>query len=192
MDAKPHRRYTTHQVARMLGVSDQSVSNWVDDGLIAADRTPGGHRRIDADQLIAFLRRQNMSVPPELRCHAHTVLVVDDDAALAGWLVRVIAQACPQASVLCAHSGFEAGRLVVAHRPRVVILDLYMPGMDGFEVCRQIKADPQTAGATVVAMTGQHTPQAEQAIRAAGAAACLAKPVDGPATAKLVADLLGQ
>jgi CheY-like chemotaxis protein len=60
----------------------------------------------------------------------------------------------------------------------VVILDLRMPGMDGFEVCRRIKGDPQTRHATVIAMTAFFSPGAEREILECGAAACLTEPLE--------------
>jgi CheY-like chemotaxis protein len=57
-----------------------------------------------------------------------------------------------------------------------VLLDVMMPGIDGVEVCRAIKADPETQDTRVVAMTGHHTPELERRIRAAGAELLLKKP----------------
>ena len=71
---------TTTQVARLLGVSDQSVANWVDHGKLRAGKTPGGHRRIEADDLVEFLKRQELRIPAELACPEPGILIVDDDA----------------------------------------------------------------------------------------------------------------
>ena len=53
-----------------------------------------------------------------------------------------------------------------------------MPGMDGVDVCRRIKASPQTAHIRVVGMTGFHTPEVASRMLAAGAQALLKKPFD--------------
>ena len=49
---------STSAVARMLGVAVASVSNWIDQGQLKAGRTPGGHRRVKAEDLVDFLKRQ--------------------------------------------------------------------------------------------------------------------------------------
>ena len=61
-------------------------------------------------------------------------------------------------------------------RPEVVLLDSYMPGMDGLEVCRRLKGSPQTAHIAVLAMSGRHTAELEKKFLEAGAAAFLPKP----------------
>jgi CheY-like chemotaxis protein len=62
------------------------------------------------------------------------------------------------------------------HRPTVVLLDVMMPGIDGSEVCRRLKHDPETAHIRVVAMTGYHSPEVEKKMLAAGARVLLEKP----------------
>ena len=49
----------------MLGVAVSSVSKWIDEGNLVAGRTPGGHRRIEPDDLVRFLRQQGLRTPPE-------------------------------------------------------------------------------------------------------------------------------
>jgi DNA-binding response OmpR family regulator len=53
-----------------------------------------------------------------------------------------------------------------------------MPGLDGFQVCRTIKADPETANTVVIAMTGYYSPETEARILECGAIRCFAKPVE--------------
>jgi CheY-like chemotaxis protein len=82
----------------------------------------------------------------------------------------------PGLEVLTAYDGFEAGRLVQQFKPTVVLLDVMMPGIDGLEVCRSLKGDPQTQDIRVVAMTGFHTPELQKKMLAAGAQVLLSKP----------------
>lgn len=174
------KSFTTSAVARMLGVAVQSVSNWVDADQLHAGRTPGGHRRVSLEDLLAFLQRQGLPIPDELQLSPPKVLVVDDETEVATMLATEIRAARPDIEVLTANDGFSAGEIVGAHKPDVVVLDLRMPGLDGFEVCRRIKASQQTRGATVIAMTAHPSPKVEQRILECGAVACLTKPlVDG-------------
>jgi len=61
-----------------------------------------------------------------------------------------------------------------------------MPGLDGFQVCRTIKADPETSTTIVIALTGYHTPETEARIVECGAVRCLAKPIEPSAVASSI------
>ena len=161
----------------MLGAALQSVSNWIDAGQLRAGRTPGGHRRIEPKDLLEFLRKQGLAIPAELLPSLPKVLVVDDEEAVASWVAAVIRVERPDVEVLIAHDGFSAGEIVGAEGPDVVVLDLQMPGIDGFEVCRRIKAREDTRKTTVLAITAYPSPRTEQRILDCGAEVCLTKPL---------------
>ena len=168
---------STSKAARLIGVGVISIVNWIDQGQIKAGRTPGGHRRIEVEDLIDFLRRHNLPVPEELAPSAPRVLIVDDEPAFREWLRDEIQERHPDYEVKEAKDGFSAGELVGEWRPDVVILDLRMPGVDGMEVCRRIKARQDTRNTAIIAMTAYYSPKAETEIMACGARACLEKPV---------------
>src|ERR1700739_1873681 len=77
----PERLLTSSEVGALLQVNPSSVKKWVNDGRIAAFRTPGGHRRIRVADLLDFLNRHSMPIPRELAGAAtrRRVLIVDDD-----------------------------------------------------------------------------------------------------------------
>jgi len=169
---------STVTIAKLLGVAVASISKWIDSGQLKAGRTPGGHRRVAREDLIAFLRRQKLPVPPELDPPPVRVLVVDDEESVTAWLVEEIAAAHPDFEVLQANDGYSAGQIVALSRPDAVILDLRMPGMDGFEVCRKIKSSQETKEISVLAITAHHSAEARRRILEAGASAYFNKPLD--------------
>ncbi|NVJ70199.1 MAG: PleD family two-component system response regulator [Alphaproteobacteria bacterium] len=79
--------------------------------------------------------------------------------------------------VLTAYSGPEALDVISREHPDIILLDVMMPGMDGFEVCRRIKADPATAHIPVVMVTALDQPSDRVAGLEAGADDFLTKPV---------------
>jgi DNA-binding response OmpR family regulator len=80
-------------------------------------------------------------------------LVVDDNADIRN-IVRAVLQAANLGlSVLTAQDGIEAVEIAVRDRPDIVILDVSMPDMDGFEVCRRLRADMKTAFVPVLMLT---------------------------------------
>ncbi|MBU6442644.1 MAG: PleD family two-component system response regulator [Alphaproteobacteria bacterium] len=83
--------------------------------------------------------------------------------------------------VVTAYSGQEALERIEEHEPDIVLLDVMMPGMDGFEVCRRIKHNPKTAHVPVVMVTALDQPSDRVAGLEAGADDFLTKPVDDAA-----------
>ena len=89
------------------------------------------------------------------------VLVVDDQPELLHAMARLVAQAGYE--TLEASSGYECLQRVRQELPDLVLLDVVLPDLSGFEVCRRIKDDPATAGCTVVLLSGVRTDSDSQA-----------------------------
>lgn len=168
---------TPNQVATILRVSPITVRQWAQKGLLRAQTTAGGHRRFERSVIEQFARDRGAEtpVPPP----GNSLLIVDDNRSFNEYLQALFAVECPELVVHAAYDGFEAGRLVVQQRPGVVLLDVMMPGVDGSEVCRRLKSDPQTAAVRVVAMTGFHSEEVERRMLDAGAELVLRKPFTG-------------
>lgn len=103
------------------------------------------------------------------------ILIVDDqpdNLTVIGELLQ------PEHAVRLAGSGAQALRLArLAPRPELILLDVVMPGMDGFEVLRRLRAHPDTAAIPVVLLTALGGPVDEERALAAGAADYISKPV---------------
>ncbi len=172
------KNLSTFTIAQMLHVDPGSVANWIDQGLLRAHRTPGGHRRVLAEDLVVFLRKHKMPVPEDLQVSPPRVLVVDDEPAVAQMVARTIKAAHPGYEIHEANDGFQAGTMLANVKPDVVILDLRMPGMDGFEVCKLIKGQDHTKHIHVIAMTAYPSAENQERIVQCGARVCLSKPLD--------------
>jgi len=81
-------------------------------------------------------------------------------------------------SVMTAADGAQALRLARQRRPAIVLMDLTMPGVDGWEATRRLKADPRTREAIVIALTANALAHDKGKALAAGADAFVAKPFD--------------
>jgi len=173
--------FTTFETAKLCHVSPLSIINWVNAGRLPAFRTPGGHRRIRREDLVRFMKDNGIPLPTELQegSGKPRVLIVDDEGLVRDTLSEFLKDRSGTSyEVLTAADGFEAGRLVSTFKPDVVLLDLRMPGIDGFQVCRTIKAAPESTGTAVIAMTGFYSPEIEARVLECGALRCFAKPVD--------------
>ena len=89
-----------------------------------------------------------------------------------------------------AFGGQEALDLALSFRPDVVFLDIGLPGMNGYEVARRLRAYPATAKSKLIALTGWGTEDDIRKSKMAGFHAPLTKPVDPEAVGAMLATLL--
>src|SRR5213594_445657 len=172
--AKAKTIYTTHEVSRLLHVNPRSVINWIEQSLLASYRTPGGHRRIRRDDLLAFVRRHQIPTPESLVNEKFSVLVVDDDPEIID-LVKSYLQRQGGYEVASASDGITALIEVGRVKPDLLILDIMIPGVDGIEVCRRIKADSANKTAIIVISS---TSENEKNVLQAGADVFMPTPTD--------------
>lgn len=170
---------TSHEVGDLLQVNPSSVKKWVNEGRIAAHRTPGGHRRIRVSDLMQFLERQAMPIPRELSgCARRRLLIVDDDLVHLRALERRMKPFAGRVDVQVTDSGIEALVMVGDFKPQLVVLDVFMPELDGLEVCRRLKRRPATADIDVIVTSAHLTSAVEETALAAGATKVVPKPLD--------------
>jgi excisionase family DNA binding protein len=180
---------STHQVAQYLGVSAPTVVNWVNTGRLEAVRTPGGHRRIAKDDVVSFARSHGYPVPAELAANTGRVLLVDDEPDFST-LVREYLTNRGGLEVEVADSGFAAGLAIARFRPAVVLMDILMPDMDGFQVLRMLRSDPDMRSIPVVAVTAFRDEGIEERVLREGFAAYVEKPVRLDKLTRLVQAIL--
>jgi excisionase family DNA binding protein len=169
--------FTSHAVARLVSVSPSTVLGWIDRGMLPAYRTPGGHRRVERRDLVRFLREHRMPVPLELRA-INRLLVIDDEPAFLRAVRRDLKRHADEIEVETADGALDGLLKVVTFFPDAVLLDTFMPGLDGVEVCRRLRSSAATAHIAVVAITGRPSEEVAASYREAGAVACLSKPLD--------------
>lgn len=177
---------STQQAASLCGVDRRTMLRWVDAGIVQSHRTAGGWRRIRAADLLAFMEESGMPIPRDLRRAPLSVVVIDDDKRYAKALCRRIEKFRPDARLSVAHDGFHGGVLVAELEPSLVLLDVLMPGLDGYEVCRQLQAREHPP--RIIAMSGQITDAGRRRLLTLGAEQVLDKPVASEELAELFAD----
>lgn len=146
----------TSYAAKLLGLSVATVQSLVEKGEIDAWKTLGGHRRIALQSLNAYLAKNS---PQLARAdtdpkHRLRVLIVEDDEStrelyrcqLEEWELPIDCTWMP--------SALEALMDIASMRPDVLITDLSMPGVDGFEMLRALKRNPQLAALQIVVISG--------------------------------------
>jgi excisionase family DNA binding protein len=178
--------YTTHEAARILGVSLPTVVNWIKARRLKAHRTPGGHRRIARAELAGFMLKQGIPLPEELE-HAveerRKALVVGEPGPAREGLLRQLAQA--GLAVEQASPGFAAGIAVARFVPDVVVLHVGAP--DGGDTLLGLRSDRETAAIPVL---GIGAADSLERLTRAGCAAVLQRPLADGALAQAITALL--
>jgi len=121
----------------------------------------------------------------------HTLLLVDDNPQNLE-LLEIYASELPGARIVTATNGLEALDAVAANPPDLILMDIMMPKMSGFEVCKRLKSDPKKRDIIVVMVTAlSETGDVERAAEC-GADDYVTKPIDRAALLELMKNLLGR
>lgn len=117
-----------------------------------------------------------------------TILLIEDDPIAAKLVGHQLRRAGYQ--VLSATNGVQGLKMIKANSPDLLLLDLMLPGLDGFEVLNRLRADPQTADMPVIIVSAKSQPADKQMAQRVGADAYLTKPYDRAELLGLLGSLL--
>lgn len=168
---------TPSEVAEMLFVSPVTVRQWSQKGWLNAEHTAGGHRRYLREEVERFRKERGLKLHSETSNELR-IMVIDDDPHFGGYIKELFDGQDGVEAFELSQGGFEAGMQVRTFKPDVIMLDLMMPKLDGYSVCRFLKNDPLTKDIRVIAMTGYNSDENEKRILKEGAEMCMSKPVD--------------
>jgi diguanylate cyclase (GGDEF)-like protein len=107
---------------------------------------------------------------------SETILIVDDEVDIANLVAMNLADEGYETHT--AHTGLDAMDLALKLRPDLIVLDLMLPGVDGIEVCRQLRKDPRTTSTTIIMLTARNLPSDRVIGLEAGADDYVDKPFD--------------
>lgn len=184
--------FTVFKASQYCSVSPKTIINWIDAGHIKAYRTPGGHRRINLKDLETFMTKQGIPIPESvLEDDRKKILVVDDDPIIVESIVQSLEEDEHDYEVISAADGFEAGLQVNHFKPNLLILDIMMPDIKGYEVCEKIKSNTETKDTKIVVLSAYLDEEKFNKMKEHGADACFSKPLPLPQLKEEVARLLG-
>jgi excisionase family DNA binding protein len=183
---------TVSQASKYCKVSSKTIINWIDGGHIKAYKTVGGHRRIKKEDLDQFLKKNGMPIPEESKAEEKKkILVVDDDKIIVETIVQALEEDEYGYEMISASDGFEAGLQVSHFNPDLMILDIMMPDINGYEVCQKIKSNPETRDIKIIVLSAYLDDEAFKQMKEYGADACFSKPLPLEQLKYEVAKLLG-
>lgn len=145
---------STRQAAQRLGVSLGTVQNMVENGVLDAWKTAGGHRRIPAssvDNLLAK-RRKQISRPGEQGGQLDILIAEDDPTLQKLYQITFDSWKLP-ITLRIVGDGFEGLLQVGQQMPDILIADLMMPGMDGFEMIKRLRAMPDLSPMDIIVVS---------------------------------------
>lgn len=150
---------TTREAAKMLGVSLRTVQLWVESGVLNAWKTPGGHRKVTITSINKIIENRKNSIRTDEDSSsadksAFSILIVEDDEALRNLFKIYFSNWKLQVNVSFAANGFEGLIHLGKRTPDLLITDLMMPNIDGFEMIRHLKKTKEYANLDIIVFTG--------------------------------------
>lgn len=142
---------TTSEACRLLGVSKRTVLNWLDQGVLVAWSTVGGHHRIPLRMIEEMLKKRREEL--QGGGNSLTLLWVEDDAELVEVYREVVANWVLPVRLVTADNGFDGLLQAGFCKPEVIIADLSMPAMDGFEMIRSLRQWPELQKSLILVVT---------------------------------------
>ncbi|MBM4308195.1 MAG: response regulator [Deltaproteobacteria bacterium] len=183
---------TVSQASKYCKVSSKTIINWIEAGHLKAYKTVGGHRRIKKDDLDQFLKDRGMPLPEEPKGEERKkILVVDDDKIIVETIVQALEEDEYGYEMISASDGFEAGLQISHFKPDLLILDIMMPDINGYEVCQRVKSSPETKDVKIIVLSAYLNDEAFTQMKEYGADACFSKPLPLEQLRYEVAKLLG-
>ncbi|MBF0271955.1 MAG: response regulator [Magnetococcales bacterium] len=149
---------TTSKAAQMLGVSQRTIHYWMERGIIKSWKTAGGHCRIPMSSINQLLakRREQLQDPDLLEL---TLLLVEDDENLREITKAVVANWGLPVRLVVAEDGYDGLIQAGLHKPEVIIADLMMPAMDGFQMIRALRESSELTRTRIIVVTAMDETQ---------------------------------
>ena len=155
----PSNYLTTREAARILGVSVRSIQQWSEKGALESWKTDGGHRRISHDSVAKLRIKLKTEDAVDEASGALSVLVIEDDESLRK-LYLVQLRSWPfLATIYTAPNGFDGLVLLGEAKPDLLICDLRLPGVNGFQIVRSVRAMEKLRDLEIVVISGLPVPE---------------------------------
>lgn len=143
---------STREAAELLGISLRTAQLWVESGVLLAWKTSGGHRRIMLHSVEKILaeRKRYLSTFDTNSENQFKVMLVEDDPDLLKLLEMTVRSHNEKIAIYSAQDGFVGMIKIGEFKPHLLITDLNMPNMDGFQMLRSIEGTEFAPKAIIV------------------------------------------
>lgn len=155
---------STKQAAELLGVSQRTIQNWVDDGKLKSSKTAGGHRRLNPEEVRKLLQDQHFgdtfsnqrdtNISNQVNDDLLRILLVEDDVNILRLCELRFSQFTVPHKLYMANNGYQGLIMAGLVRPHLILSDLKMPQIDGLKMISEIMKIPEMADTHIVVITG--------------------------------------
>lgn len=168
--------YGRDEIIRLLDIDADELDQWLHNGELAASETEDGPL-ITGSALRELLKQQNRKIPSELQQAPTRIMIVDDDDMVRNSVAAILRKKMgSHVELQTASDGFEAGQMVAVFKPHLVILDIMLPGIDGYKACQMLKESyPKLK---VLGITGYGARESRERMDEAGVDDMLTKPFE--------------
>ncbi|MCM8785735.1 MAG: response regulator, partial [Candidatus Omnitrophica bacterium] len=168
--------YTTGQLGKLLGVSRVTVYKWVKNKKIEGIKLPG-RRWIISKEVVERLFKgkylEELEIEREIK-----ILIADDNVDIADSLKEFLENRNLNFKIITAYNGFEVGKYLYSFKPDILILDIFMPGLSGFDILKIIKKDEKLKDTFIIVITGYPEKENIKRVKQQGADYVFIKPFD--------------
>ena len=173
----PKTFLTTKQIAEYCQVTQRTAVQWINAGKVKSFRTLGKHIRVNRADFVAFLKKNEIPIPEDLRVSfdgnlRNRILIVDTDEGMVATFKRILGKE-KFFDLEVAHDEFEAGRKFFEFKPQLVILG---PGIDGYEICAKIRREAVNKDVKILVTSGVMNKKEIERAMSLGANDYLVKP----------------
>ncbi len=153
-DRVPKSYCTTREASKRLGISLRTAQLWAEQGILEAWKTHGGHRRICRTSVENLVSKRTQSPSGTATGAPFEILIVEDDETLRALYLAQARQWPMKPNLRSARNGYDALVQMGQHAPDLLITDLHMPGMDGFEMLHTLPTIPSLTFMSILVVTG--------------------------------------
>ncbi|NOQ79672.1 MAG: response regulator [Gammaproteobacteria bacterium] len=148
---------STRKAADILGVAVSTIQLWADNGSLRAWVTNGGHRRIAKDSVDDLLVKRDLSTNPPKQLvkekKALTILLVEDDESQIDLYKQQFVARELNVNLVEAHNGYDGLIKIGQYKPSIIITDLMMPDIDGFQMLDTLKKNEELKDCLIIVVT---------------------------------------
>jgi CheY-like chemotaxis protein len=171
-----HQYYSIGRIARIMNVARTTVHYWIEHGHLKTFKLPGEAQRITHDQLVTFMNELEVPLDFIDMNLNRRILIVDDEPETIAPIVRYLKRR--DFNVWTTTNGLEAGMFAKQYRPHVIILDVKIAGIDGRNVCKTLRNNPELSRVRIIAISGWITEKEGAQLTENGFDGYMAKPFD--------------
>lgn len=179
---KKHEKYfTTGNIASYCEVDPRTVKNWIKQGILNAFKTPAGHYRTSRESFLTFIKEYGYYYKPDFFGGVNNgvdVLVIDDDSNHREFIKYQLNREFNELVIKTADNGFDGYMKLNQHKPKLVFLDLMMPGITGIELLRVIREKKELTHVSIYIISAYIDDDVIQQLNELNIKVILNKPVD--------------